>query len=211
MPFDSIYIRCPRPTHSIFHRYLLAYNMSVMQLSQRIKQRRKDLNLSQRELAARVGLTPGFLSQIENGQAIPSIESLQIISKELGEPLTDSDYLVEADAKSPVVRRDRRLKLLLPDSDVTLEVLTSDLKQPMDVFMVTLTQEDGDLAAALSPSASEVCIYVVTGQLEIKLGENVHQLGRGDSVYFDGIFLRRLMAASEGGARFTMAITPSIL
>ena len=185
--------------------------MPVTRLSQRIKQRRKELHLSQRELAERVRVTPGFLSQIENDLAIPSIELLQAISEVLGEPLTDSDFLVASEDRSPVVRRDRRLKLLLPGSDVIFELLTSDLKQPMDVFMVTMTAGQGDLAAALSPRSAEVCIYVIDGQLEIKLGENVYQIGQGDSIYFDGIFLRRLVARPEQSVRFTIAMTPSIL
>jgi len=185
--------------------------MSATELSQRIKQRRKALRLSQRDLAERVGLTSGFLSQIENGLTIPSIESLQAISEVLGEPLTDSDFLVASDVKSSVVRKGRRLKLQLPGTDVVFELLTSDLKQPMDVFMVTMTAEQGDLTVALSPCSAEVSIYTIEGGLDIKLGEKAYQLGEGDSIYFDGIFLRGLRATAGRPARFTIAMTPSIL
>ena len=63
-----------------------------MQLGQRIKQRRQDLNLSQREMAERVGLTPGFMSQIEHDLITPSIESLRKISEVLDVPLSDSNF-----------------------------------------------------------------------------------------------------------------------
>ncbi|MCG3208167.1 MAG: hypothetical protein FOGNACKC_01769 [Anaerolineae bacterium] len=181
-----------------------------MELGQRIRQRRKELKLSQRELAVRVGLTPGFLSQIEHDLITPSIDSLREISEVLDVPLSDSGFLVETDARSPVVRRNKRLKLTLPGSDVAFELLTSDLKQPMDVFMVELKPEDGNLATLLSPQATEECIHVIRGQLEIKLGEKIYRLTCGDSIYFEGIFLRRLVAAGNEPASFIIAITPSI-
>ncbi len=181
-----------------------------MELGQRIRQRRKELKLSQRELAERVGLTPGFLSQIEHDLITPSIDSLREISEVLDVPLSDSGFLVETDARSPVVRRNKRLKLTLPGSDIAFELLTSDLKQPMDVFMVELNPEDGNLATLLAPRATEECIHVIRGQLEIKLGEKIYRLGCGDSIYFEGVFLRRLIAAGDEPVYFIIAITPSI-
>ena len=181
-----------------------------MQLGKRIKQRRKELKLSQREMAERVGFTPSFLSQIENNLVPPSIESLQKISEVLGVPLSDSDFLVETDSRSPVVYHDKRLKLTLPGSNITYELLTTDLKQPMDVFKVILEADDGNLVRVLPQRNTEECIYVLEGQLEIKLGRKVYLLGRGDSLYFEGIHLRRLIAIGDEPVSFIIAITPSI-
>lgn len=180
-----------------------------MQLGQRIKQRRQELKLSQRELAERLRLTPGFLSQIERDLVTPSIETLREISEVLDVPLAASDFLVKTGTRNPVVYHDRRLKLILPGSAVTYELLTADLKQPMDVFLVELRSEDGNLAMLLPPRAAEECIYVLQGQLEIKLGESVYLLGPGDSIYFESIFLRHLLAQGEEPLRFVTAIAPS--
>lgn len=181
-----------------------------MQLGQRIKQRRQELNLSQRQMAEQVGLTPGFMSQIEHDLITPSIETLRKISEVLDVPLSDSNFLVELESKNPVVPADKRLKLTLPGSHVTFELLTVDMKQPMDVFMVELKPEDGNIATLLPRRLTEECIYVVQGQLEIKLGEKVYLLNCGDSIYFEGIYLRRLVAKSQEPLRFITAITPSI-
>lgn len=181
-----------------------------MQLGQRIKQRRQELKLSQRELAERVNLTPGFLSQIERDLVTPSIETLREIGEVLDVPLAASDFLVETAARNPVVYHNRRLKLTLPGSAVTFELLTADLKQPMDVFFVELRPEDGNLAMLLPPQATEECIYVLQGQIEIKLGENTYLLGPGDSIYFETVFLRHLLAQGGEPVRFVTAMTPSI-
>ncbi len=56
-------------------------------IGQKLKQRRDELNLSLRALAAQTGLSAAFLSQIECGKSNPSLNSLQRIAKSLGVPL----------------------------------------------------------------------------------------------------------------------------
>ena len=80
-----------------------------MQIGERIKARRKELKLSLRELAEQVDLTASFLSQIERDQSSPSIESLRKISQALEVPIFY--FLAEPNGKSPVVRRNQRLKI----------------------------------------------------------------------------------------------------
>lgn len=178
-----------------------------MQLGDRIRVRRRELELSLRELAERVGLTASFLSQIERDLASPSIESLRKISDALEVPIFY--FLVEPDAKSPVVRRDKRLRLTLPDSHLTYELLTPDLNRKMEVFIAEVEPGDDNIAMELRQYTEE-CIYVLEGQLEMQLGEEVYLLDPGDSVYFEGPLLHRLTARGDETLRFISAITPSI-
>lgn len=178
-----------------------------MQLGHRIRARRQDLKLSQRQVAEQVGLTASFLSQIERDLASPSIESLRKISEALDVPIFY--FLIEPETKSPVVRRDKRLKLVLPESRLTYELLTPDLSQQMEVFMAELEPGDANIATRLFQDTEE-CIYVLQGELEIQLGEEVHLLGPGDSIYFEGPLLRRLAAKGDQTLRFVSAITPPI-
>jgi len=103
-----------------------------MELGNRLRARRQELGLSLRELAERVGLTASFLSQIERDLASPSIESLRKISNALEVPIFH--FLVEPDAKSPVVRRGERALLKLPDSNLTYQLMTPDLNRKMEAF-----------------------------------------------------------------------------
>ena len=91
-----------------------------MELGERLRQRRKELGLSLRELADRVGLTASFLSQIERDLTSPSLESLRKISDALEVPIFH--FFVESDGKCPVVRRHQRTELKLPDSNLTYKL-----------------------------------------------------------------------------------------
>ena len=178
-----------------------------MQLGHRLKKRRRELNLSLRELAERVGLTASFLSQVERDLVSPSIKSLRKISAALDVPIFY--FLVEHDARSPVVRRSERLKLTLPGSSLAYELLTPDLDRQMEVLIAELEPGDDNIAMPLRQHTEE-CIYVLQGQLEIQLGEEVYTLNPGDSIYFEGPLLRRLAAKGNDTLRFISVIAPSV-
>lgn len=55
---------------------------------------RKALGISQVSLAARAGITPPFLSQIEHGARQPSPDVLRRLALGLGEPLDAISYVV---------------------------------------------------------------------------------------------------------------------
>lgn len=178
-----------------------------MKLGYRLRARRQELGLSLRELAERVGLTASFLSQIERDLASPSIESLRRISDALEVPIFH--FLVEPDVKSPVVRRDERAQLKLPGSNLTYQLMTPDLNRQMEVFLAEKEPGEEKITIPLRQQTEEF-IFVLQGQLEIELGEEVYLLGAGDSVYFDGSLLRRLAACGDTTLRFISVITPPI-
>lgn len=176
-----------------------------MQFGQRIRARRQSLGLSLRDLAQRVGLTASFLSQIERDQTSPSLESLRRISDALEVPIFH--FLLESDGRSPVVRQDQRPQLTLPDSNLTYQLLTPDLNRKMEAFLAERKPGQEKVIVPLRQSTEE-WVYVLEGQLEIQLGEDLYLLNPGDSAYFDGPMLRRLAARGDQPLRFISVITP---
>lgn len=65
-----------------------------MDLSQKLKQARLDAGLSQKALCGD-RITRNMLSQIENGSARPSMDTLRFLARQLGKPLS---YFLEDDA-----------------------------------------------------------------------------------------------------------------
>lgn len=64
-----------------------------MELGQRLRQARQEAGLSQRQLCGEV-ITRNMLSQIENGSAHPSMETLRYLAGQLGKPVS---YFLEED------------------------------------------------------------------------------------------------------------------
>ena len=68
-----------------------------MELGQRLKQARLEAGLSQRQLCEDL-ITRNMLSQIENGSAKPSMETLRYLATQLGKPIS---FFLEEAASSP--------------------------------------------------------------------------------------------------------------
>jgi transcriptional regulator with XRE-family HTH domain len=177
----------------------------------RIKERRDSLGISLRELARRADLTAAFLSQVERGQANPSIGSLRRIAEALdtsilyflsdGEPAAMRQY-------TPVVRADRRAKLSSPDSVVAYELLTPDLAHKMEVICGRVKPGSGNVVRHLRESTEE-WIYVLSGALTIRLETGEYVLYPGDSIYFTGEQLRAIeCASSDEDATWISVVTP---
>ena len=48
----------------------------LQRLSQMIRDKRKELSISQEKLAEMMGVTPSFVGQVERGESLPSVETL---------------------------------------------------------------------------------------------------------------------------------------
>ena len=178
-----------------------------MELGKRIKQRRKEMRFSLRDLAKKVDLTASFLSQIERDQASPSIDSLRKISQALNVPVFY--FLLEQEGPSPVVRRDQRRQLSLPEANITYQLLTPNVDRKMEVILAELDPNDGEVPL-VHYQHTEECIFVLEGKLDVTLGNEVHRLEAGDSIYFDGPMLQHLKAQGDKQVSYLSIITPPI-
>ncbi|MBQ3835269.1 MAG: helix-turn-helix transcriptional regulator [Elusimicrobia bacterium] len=58
-------------------------------LGKRIQEERKNLNMTQEELAEKINVTPKFISFMERGLGLPSVETLISLSKALSVSMDD--------------------------------------------------------------------------------------------------------------------------
>lgn len=176
-----------------------------MKLGDRIKQRRRELNLSLRDLAEQADLTASYLSQVERNISMPSIESLRKISRALHLPTFY--FFLDEDIPSPVVRRAERRKLIIPNADVTYELLTPNLNRKMEIIYAEAGPGEIPL---VHYNNTEECLVVLEGRLEVAVGGETYQLEPGDTIYFEGALLHRMAVLGETRARYLSVVTPPI-
>lgn len=199
------------------------------EIGKRIKDRRQELGLSIRELARRTGLSASFISQIENHKTNVSLDSLRLIAEQLdapihqffSEPTHDVSYSAAAAINegpeqaggmqySPVVRAGSRPRLYFPDSGVNYELLVKDLTRGMEPIFGRLAPGTGNIARRLRKPTEEF-IFVLVGKLLIGLKDDEYILNPGDSIYFDGYDLTKLVCASENeDVVWISVITPPV-
>jgi transcriptional regulator with XRE-family HTH domain len=208
----------------------------TIDIGHRIKARRKQLDLSLRDLAERADLTASFLSQVERGKANVSIDSLRRIAEAMNvsmlrflepaasdgrtAPSARSAAASESDSGkpdngpqrpeySPVLRADARPRLIFPDTGVTYELLTPDLGHQMEAICGRLAPGVENVVRPLREPTEE-WIYVVSGLLKVGLENAEYVLAPGDSIYFEGYALRELVCAGDEEVVWISVITPPV-
>ncbi|MCJ7824787.1 MAG: helix-turn-helix domain-containing protein [Anaerolineales bacterium] len=177
-------------------------------IGERIRQRRKELGLTLRELGSQTGLTASFLSQVENNQTSPSIASLQRIAVALRVPIFH--FLETKLEPEMVIRRKERLQLDLPKAAISYELLTTDLSHDLGAYLIRMKPGGRHQAQKLLRQTEEV-IFILEGELEITLGEKKYHLQPGDSVHYKGEQIRELASIGTEGLLAICAMTPPAL
>jgi transcriptional regulator with XRE-family HTH domain len=150
-------------------------------VGERLQQLRRDRGLSARTLATKAGFSPGFISQVEHGQASPSIASLERIAAVLGVSLGHF-FTVSAPSPTTVVRAADRQQLTSVWSRATIEALgpVGDT-QLLEPLMITLAP-GGRSGARLHTARREHFALVCEGEVLLTLPDGPYALVHGDAV-----------------------------
>ncbi len=175
--------------------------MNLVELSQRIKQRRLDLGQSLEEVAAAAGQTRSWLSKVENFRITPSLPALARVAEALRVPL--STLLDGLDSRPQIVltrKRDRRLIQRDPqNSDIVYEALVQGrANRRMDPFLLEVPAGGGRTVSR--PHEGEEFLIVLEGCVTLEYGTEMFALETGDSLYFDAETPHRLLNPHDQNA-----------
>lgn len=177
-------------------------------IGERIRQRRKELNLSLRALGSRTNLTASFLSQVENNQSSLSLASLQRIATALEVQMF---ALFGGDqSPSPVIRNTERPKLGICDAEICYELLSRDFDSQLMAVLIQIEPGGRRIAERLSKPTDEL-MYVLRGRLSIIIEEQTYTLEPGDSISYEGQSLREFAALGDHEACVICCLTPPVL
>ncbi len=174
-------------------------------IGERLREERINADISQRELARRLGLSPSLISQLESGMTKPSVGTLYAIVTELGVSL---DSVIRGDNAQPdvapaevdvftgtqtsVVRRGTGQSIDLA-SGVRWEELTASTEPNID-FLHAIYEVGGTSTPdnSLMRHHGREFGYVTQGTLGIQIGFTEYELQPGDSIAFDSTTPHRL-------------------
>lgn len=91
-----------------------------MKIGKFISSTRKKLGIKQKQLAKQCGITPSYLSQIENDLREPNISTLKAIAESLNLPLPILFYLSLDETDIPLHKRES-YKQLFPSINALIE------------------------------------------------------------------------------------------
>ena len=174
-----------------------------MNLGNKLKMMRQQLNLTQEELADRCELTKGYISQIENDLTSPSIETLLDILNALGSTL--SDFFREEKDEKIVFSKEEFIEKEL-DGVWMKWIIPNAQKNRIEPVLVEIapqarTEED-------IPHEGEEFGYVLEGKIKVCLGNKKIAAKKGETFYYAAEKPHYLENAGKDKARVLWISTP---
>ncbi|MCI7263465.1 MAG: cupin domain-containing protein [Clostridium sp.] len=151
----------------------------VDNIGNRIKELRKQKNLTIQKLSEMTDLSIGYLSNLERNQASPTLNNLQKICASLD--ITVRDLLLPRNEERVLIRKDELKSFEYEEYRLKIERMDFGGKRGVYEFS---TYEPGD---GIPPSWGlhpypEVG-FILEGSLEVTMEENTYRLEAGDSIY----------------------------
>ncbi len=153
-------------------------------LAQDIRALRKARGLTLGEAALKLGRSIGWLSQVERGISIPSIEDMRLFAGLFGVPLGlfFTHEVPDEAERGIVVRAGRRRSLGTAESGLVEELLSPDLGGSFELLRSVFAP--GAALQTVSQRQTEEAGYVVSGSFDLEVDGVWHRLGEGDSFRF---------------------------
>lgn len=162
----------------------------LIQISNKIKEVRKQKNITVQSLATKARVSKGLISQIENNRTIPSLPVLMNIIHSLDFDMTNFFNGISHGNNQPKVliirNKDYRLfRKEVAKGFVYKRILTLNLNcNPADFILLEL-KKGARRKKAVQTDALEFK-YVIKGKVEYLIENEKYFLSEGDSLFFDG-------------------------
>jgi quercetin dioxygenase-like cupin family protein/DNA-binding transcriptional regulator YiaG len=151
----------------------------------RIKHARTLRGLTLKQLAARVGLSEGMLSKVENGLATPSLASLHQLALCLDSNV--AELVTAPDSMSPVLHAGQHPIVDFPGPKggpkIKLERVVPPRRGQLIQGDIHVIEPGAESMERISHAGEEIG-YVIEGQFELRVGEEAYLLSAGATFYF---------------------------
>lgn len=153
----------------------------MINIGKKIRALRLGNNLTQEELANRLELTKGYISQLENNLTSPSMQTLFAILEVLG---TDVHEFFSIEEEQTVVfkkedfyeKENHTLKHMIS------WIVPNALKYEMEPIIIDI--EPGGQSEIDDPHAGEEFGYVLEGQVTLVLNKKRYVIRKGETFYY---------------------------
>jgi transcriptional regulator with XRE-family HTH domain len=180
----------------VYNLYFQPCNTSItmqddilIQIGNRIKERRREKNITVQELATKANVSKGLISQIENSRTIPSLMVLIDIIRSLEIDLNAffKDIRNKSESAEPIIKRKA-------DYD-HFEKEDAEGFHYQRIFTKLIKDSTVDVVILeLSPNARRDLVqteayeykYILSGEVEYLFNDKSYHLSQGDSMLFDG-------------------------
>lgn len=169
-------------------------------IGQKIKNARARKKFSLDHVANETGFATTYLKEIESGKAIPPVGALLQIARALE---IDSGSLL----KEPESKLQGRIKAHTKRTEnYAYTTLTPGAENKhLKAFLVTVAAQQAHKGVDYHHEGEEF-VYVLSGKIEVNVGEHVNTLAKGESLHFNSGIRHQLRSVSDETAELLVVI-----
>lgn len=150
------------------------------QIGQRIRELRKERDMTLSDMVEKTGLSLGFFSKLENDQTSPTIANLHKICNALNITLNDILVMDASEKNALIVRAEERKTLFEQDhGDLRYESMTMGGTGIKVASMIISNNQ----VFPFTPHDHDELGIVIQGVLELQVGKKNYFLYPGDTIY----------------------------
>lgn len=176
-----------------------------LNIGAKLKDLRNKNGLTQQELADRTELTKGYISQLENGSAVPSIMTLLDILECLGTNV--ADFFKESSDEQIVYKKQDYFEKQDEENGNLIRWLVPDAQKKM-MEPIIVTMKEHSVLPPDKPHEGEEFGYVLKGDIKLTLGERSYRVKKGEAFYFAANEKHKIEAGGRNGAEILWISTP---
>ena len=152
------------------------------EIGERLKSIRTSLKLSQRQLARQSGVANATISQVEAGKLNPTVSMLKKVLD--GIPISLGEFFGnQFEVRNRVFFRAEELTDIA-DGGVSFRQVGANLSDRAIQFIQECYQPGSGTGKHAISHEGEECGIILSGRLEITVGDETAILGKGDAYYF---------------------------
>lgn len=175
-----------------------------MDIGSKIKAIRLQRGLTQEELASRCELTKGYISQLENDIASPSIATLIDILNILG--TTPQAFFTEEKNEKIVFTKKDFFESDSGDGK-NIWLIPNSQKNEMEPIILILPPQGESVTR--HPFEGEEFGYILDGKVDIVTERNTYAAKKGEAFYINGAAEHRIVNTGSTNAKILWVTTPS--
>ena len=184
-----------------------------MYIGKRIKELREAKNMSMTDLSKQRGIQMATLSRIENHKMVGTVESHINIAKALG---IDIIELYKGVKKEETTYTEPQLAHTLTEKfthsdQAYFEILTTNVLSKKMMPILLKIEPKGKTNVEQSQSGAEKFIFVLEGEIEVKVGDKAYPLSKNNTFYLDASLEHCFVNIGKVSAKVICVGTPVAL
>jgi transcriptional regulator with XRE-family HTH domain len=161
----------------------------IIQISKRLKDIRKEKDITLQQLAEEAGVTKSMLSQVENSRTIPSLNVLLNLIKALQVDFNEffKDINLQPKDSKVIFKKKEQYQPFEKENAKGFyyqRLLSTTIHEYHADFVLLRLEKDAE-RDFVSTDAFEFK-YLLKGKIKYKIGDETYDMEEGDSLFFDG-------------------------